>query len=597
MAWLAASAASRAGQRDADGRVLENGAVFEPHPLGLGDVAQVADDVVTPVHLEARRRQQGHHPRPGLGLQHDRAGAHAARLRQVAQHRVEVAPVVPDADLDRGLADQFVARIAAQAHEAVVHQRAAAAAHFGQGDAVGAGREQVREHGFGAAQGGFGRRPRGDVVVDRERGWPFGCGHAHTRGLHAELSPAERAELEIGHRDPRAHRHRFELGGSRLGSRARIALEVQAGDVEARHRRAALEAEHAGGCAVGVEHHPATVQQQRRGRTLEQLAVARFAGRIGALRHHHVGDIAAHAHVAQKFLVGIEAGLAADADEAQPALRVAAPRQGAAEGAVRLQVGAVCRELGCGHAQPGQFPRRAPQAAAGVDERAGDGIVRNVDKAELIVLLPVPIDAHAQHAAETTLALIQMAVRFARHARHHDAHRPACGQQRPLHDDGAGQRCLPDRQRTCQVPVCLGQRQAEGDGSAGHGHPCGVSTPHQHRHHTNDEREETEIGRANPMPGAHGQQGDGRATDPARGQHREAQVQRVCLPAGQRKHQRHRQAGRHQAGPHEVRQVQVLRGNGRSAAQANQAADEEEAPRHRQGQPLARLDRLKWGVG
>src|SRR5204863_1293063 len=100
--------AAVAREGDADRGALEDRGVLEPGPLAVGDVARVDDHVVAAVHGEARRRD-------------DDLGGSARALPQRRRHLVDatalfhrraqaiaVANVAPQAELGRGLADDFV---------------------------------------------------------------------------------------------------------------------------------------------------------------------------------------------------------------------------------------------------------------------------------------------------------------------------------------------------------------------------------------------------------------------------------------------------------------------------------------------------------
>ena len=148
------------------------------------------------------------------------------------------------------------------------------------------------------------------------------------------------------------------------------------------------------------------MQQQRRRRALEQLAVARLARRHRALRADLLGDVARDAPVADEHSRFVEARLAADARDAQAPVGVAAPRQQAGERPVRFEVGAVLVELRLGQADVGHLPGRAADLI--LQQRVGDRVARRgeVGEAELAVLLPELVGGDAEQRAPAQLAFV-----------------------------------------------------------------------------------------------------------------------------------------------------------------------------------------------
>ena len=166
------------------------------------------------------------------------------------------------------------------------------------------------------------------------------------------------------------------------------------------HRLGVREAEQARGRRVGVEDDAVAVQEDRRGRALEQLAVARLAGGEGALGADLVGDVAGDAAVAVEHAFRRVARLAADAVQAVAALRIAPAHDQVGERPVRLEVGAMAVELRLAHADVRQLP--GGEAELLVERRSVGGRRRigDVGEAEIAVLLPVPVG----HQAERVVA-------------------------------------------------------------------------------------------------------------------------------------------------------------------------------------------------
>ena len=143
--------AAVAGEGDADRGALEDHRVLEAGALGDGHVARIDDHVGAAVHLETGRRDEHRGELAAARAQHRRHLADAAALLHGRAQMIAVAHVVPQAELGGGAAHHFAAGIAGEPAEGGVDHRVPAACELGQGDEVGAGRDQVREHRFGAA--------------------------------------------------------------------------------------------------------------------------------------------------------------------------------------------------------------------------------------------------------------------------------------------------------------------------------------------------------------------------------------------------------------------------------------------------------------
>ena len=205
------------------------------------------------------------------------------------------------------------------------------------------------------------------------------------------------------------------------------------------HRLGVGEAEQARGRRVGIEDDALAVQEDRRGRALEQLAVARLAGGEGALGADLVGDVAGHAAVAVEHAFRRVARLAADAVQPRPALRIAAAHDQAAERPARLEVGAVPVELRLAHADVRQLPGRVaelPVERAPVGRRRGVG---DVGEAEVAVLLPVPVGHQAERVARAARQQLGVAQPLAEDAHRERArHQGRAGAEREQAERGAG---------------------------------------------------------------------------------------------------------------------------------------------------------------
>ena len=284
--------AAVAGQGDADRGALEDRRVLEPCLLRGGDVAGIDDHVVAPVHGEDRRRDQ-HRGEPAG------AGGDACRHRVDAAFAVErgaqpagIVRVVPEAELIGGVADHLFGGEAGELAEGRVDQREAARVGLVEGDAIRAGGEQLREHRFRAAQRRFGGEPRRDVEHDGQGRRAAGGLDPDAGGLHADQSAVDGPGVEVAHRHAFADRQLLELGDAVEGALLRFAGRMELRHAHALHRLGVDEAEQARGRRVGIEDDALAVQEDRRGRALEQLAVARFAGGEGALGADLVGDVA-----------------------------------------------------------------------------------------------------------------------------------------------------------------------------------------------------------------------------------------------------------------------------------------------------------------
>ena len=429
--------------------------VLEPGPLGLGDVAGVDHQVVALVHREARRRHPHRDQLAGLGADLDRqVGDAPVQVDQRAQ-AVAVLQVVPEAEIDGAAADRLGRAVAGQAGERGVDQRMAAALELGQRDVVGAGREQLRQHRLRAPQRGLDALARGDVEQDRQRRRPGRGVDADRGGLDDDLAAVDRAGLVVGDRDAFADRHPLEHRQALADALAVLAGREQVDDRETGHPGRIGEAEQARGRVVGVEDQALAVQQQRRRRTIEELAVAGLARRHRALGADLLGDVAGDAPVAEEHAAGAEARLAADAVDPAAPVRVATARQQAAEAPMRLEVGPVLVELRLRQPDVRDLPGREPEPAL---QRGGAGRIErgaDVGEAEVAVELPMPVGGDAQQAAVAPVALRLRTDPIAPQAlaEQHAAHRREADQHQhqldPLaHDPGSRQQQQHQRGRT-----------------------------------------------------------------------------------------------------------------------------------------------------
>ena len=178
------------------------------------------------------------------------------------------------------------------------------------------------------------------------------------------------------------------------------------------------------------------------------------------LRRHLVGHITAHTPVANELALCVVLGLAADAEVAHQTKAVAAPCQGAAEGQMRLQIGAVRRQLDLGHADAGHLPGCETQARFALNVRAAVGVVGGVDEAEVRVHFPEPIHTQTQQRAEAALALGHFVQRFASHANQHHANAPTRTHHQQQREHSVPRRLRGRRRRAVQVTRLFGPQQA-----------------------------------------------------------------------------------------------------------------------------------------
>ena len=391
---------------DADRRVLEDGRALEALALLLADVAAVDDEVAAPLHRKHRTRHQQRQDAAVLG---DEVAGDLARRAALAHHGDEVLPlhrVVPDAEFERCLANDFVGAVAAEVLEGGVHHGVAAGAEVGQRDDVGAGGDEVREHGLGAPYGVFSAPPLGVVDVDRQRGRAVASVDAHTRVARRDAPAFAVEQPEVHHRQRLARRHRFDLFDAPSGALARVAALMRFEHAAADHGAQIVVAEELQGRRVGIDDDVATVQHQRRGDAREELLVARLGGMQRRLRVHLPGDVARHAPEAAEVPARVEARLAADAEMD---LRAAAqlPLHGqVTKGDARFEVSAQTVEHVGVASEARQLPHRAALELRG---KQGDpGVARVVDghQAKLRIELPVGVHGNRQQAREAALALV-----------------------------------------------------------------------------------------------------------------------------------------------------------------------------------------------
>ena len=276
--------------------------------------------------------------------------------------------------------------------------------------------------------------------------------------MQADAAAVGGARVVVGDTGALADLHPLELLDALEHAGLRIAWREDVDEPRAVHRFRIGKAEQARRGRIGLVDDAATVQIQRRRRTLEQLAISRLARRRCTLCAQLLGDVAGDAPIAGKDAFGVELWLAADAVHAQPAGGVAPAYEQAGERLVRFEVGTVRVDLRLRHADRLDVPWRMADLRLQrerVDQAARGDRVR---EAELAVLLPIEIGREAQQVARMALALGGGA-----QVVRDDASDEHAGAQ-PGADDHA------QHQEHELAAVC---------GHAGHGRMCGGATQQQ----------------------------------------------------------------------------------------------------------------------
>ena len=442
---------------------------------------------------------------PGAGADAGVQIVDPALALDLLEHAVAVAAVDPEAELGGGAAHDLVGRVAGQSGEGGIDHGVPAARQLRQRDAVGAHREQVREHGLGAAHRGLGGVAGRDVEQDRQRGRAAFGFHTHAGGLHEEGPAVGGAGLEIAHRQAFAHCIGLDLLQARGDALLGLAGLEEIDQAQPVHALGTGEAEQSGRRRVGVVDDAVTVQVEGRRRALEELAVAGLAGHRSALGTELVGDVAGHPAIALEGTGGAETRLAADGVDAVAAGGVLAAHQEARERPARLEIGPVLVEMRLADADARHLPwpeadLRLQPAGIARPARVGD-----VAETKVAVELPVPVGGQAEQLLRMALALVGHAHEAGQHAGREGARsQPAADDQalQQHHEEqrvGSGAR---DRPAARLGPAQAGEhRQREtGERNAGpHAGHC--------RDHADHDRGQAEGGVAHAVTQGQGEQG------------------------------------------------------------------------------------------
>ena len=394
-----------ARDRDADGRVVQDGLALHARALAGAHIARVDDDVVATVHHEARRRHAHRDAAAALADKVHRQVGHGPVLAHLLHKGLTRRVAAPDAQFQRRVAHGLGGAPTAHALEGLVDHDVAASVHVGERDEVGAGGHQVRQHGLGPAHRLFGGQPFRHVDVDRQQRRATLRRHAHTGVLHRECL-ALHPQLEVRYRQRRAIGHGQHLLGAAARTVTRVTAFVGQQQIGAQHADQRGEAEQRQRGRVGVQHAAMAVQHQRRGDAREQLLVARLGGLQRGARGLHRGDIARHAPVALEDAARIKTRLTAGQVGTLAAVAIAPGEGQVAEGRAGFQVGHQhVQRVGLA-GKPRQFPRHHPQAGVHL-QRAQLGVVlAGSDDAVLAVDLPIGVGGQRQQAPETLLTRV-----------------------------------------------------------------------------------------------------------------------------------------------------------------------------------------------
>ena len=308
-----------------------------------------------------------------------------AREQHLAQPAARVG-IDPQAELDEAPAEDRVPRVAVGPRPRVVHVDHRAVLDARDRDRQRAAAEHALQALARSAQLGECPVAVGDVGERRDHAALAGEIDQLAREQHlADLAaPPANVQLEVAHRAARAQQ--------RVDAHAVGRLDQHVERFErAAHDLAARVPEEYAPRVVHLDHAVIAdaVDQHRVGAGAEDARkeLARLAKR--ALRFHLRGDVAADPAVAAKLSRGIEHRLAAGDGVAHAAVGSAADEQEIAERPVRFDLGAVRGPRRGVALLERQFPS---PAAYRIERKSGVEAGRKLGEAEVLVLLPVPVD-------------------------------------------------------------------------------------------------------------------------------------------------------------------------------------------------------------